>query len=339
MKVRNIINYEVELNEAVYTMLDGRSFTKYDLEFDYTSDVLNLDVAERYGNIDKTREAVKIFKPLQDEIFSHGNDTVKVIFYEDLLSEVKDAHLTVKAPRLRAGDDRRLAKMVICADIRTDSKGKILVTPTMFPQLDPKLGKFAVVYRVNREKLENVLYHNWLTSDKDSLFASFNKKALSLTRKITNPDNEKLKKLLVSKIIEFSNEIFFNTTSGVICVFNCVEANNDAHRIDAKTIVYPAIRSSDLTDAKNASKNSKTDTDSDEVDVSGKGIMSKIYASIATELSKSKANLPAWFVDYIEKNQKVPMDVKNSDPKYKELVNFERQVSDMAKKLVQSVRK
>ena len=179
-----------------------------------------------------------------------------------------------------------------------------------------------------------------ISGSKDSLFADFNKKVLSLTRRITNPSAEKMKKLLVSKIVEFSNEIFFNTTSGVVCVINTVEAAADMHRVDAKTVIYPAIRMSDVADARAELKNSSTGkSNSDDNDVTGHGVMAKIYASIATELTKSKASLPTWFVDYIEKNQKIPMDVKNSDPKYKELVDFERQVSAMAKKLVQSVRK
>ena len=341
LKLREFLE-NTNLNEAVYTMLDNRSFTKYDLQFDYASDVLNLEPAERYGNIDKTREATKIYRPLENELFSHGNDTIKIVFYEDLLSEVKDAHLAVKAPRLRKGDDRRLERMVVCGDVRTDKSGKILITPTMFPLLDAKLGKFAVVYRVDREKLENALYHNWLSADKNSIFADFSRKALTLGRKITNPDSEKLKKVLISKIIEFSNEIFFNKTSGVLCVLNTLEFHNDPHRVDSRTVIYPAIRASDYTEARATASStaSKKSSESDtEDDVSSHGVMSKIYASIATELNKSKEGLPEWFVDYIVKNQKIPMDIKNSDPKYKELVDFERQVSAMAKKLVQSVRK
>lgn len=338
MKLNAILGQQ--LDEAVYSMMDGRSFTKYDLTFDYSVGALDLEVSERYGNIDKLKDAAKIFRPLEDEIFSHGNDTVKIIFYEDLLSEIKDSHLTTKAPKLSGNDVHRLEKMVICADVRTDKSGKLLITPTMFPHLDPSLGKYAVIYRVSREHLETVLYRNWLTQSEDGMFAGLTKKINMTANRIMNPAADKLKKTLITKVQEFATEIFYNKLSGVICVMSTREAAADAHRIDAKTVIYPAIHAADVATAR---KNAKVDTAggaaSDSFDAGEHGVLSKIYAMLAGEMAKGKKNLPEWFVNHIERNTKVPMDVKNNDPKYKELIAFEREVTALAKKMVGNMAK
>ena len=343
MKLRSVLNSDQQLDEAVYSMMDGRSFTKYDLSFDYGVGALDLEVSERYGNLDKLKDAAKIFRPLEDEIFSHGNDTVKIIFYEDLLSEIKDSHLTTKAPKLSGNDVHRLDKMVICADVRVDKGGKLLITPTMFPHLDPSLGKYAVIYRVSREHLETVLYRNWLTQSEDGMFSGLTKKISMVANKMLAPAADKLKKTLVAKIQEFATEIFYNKVSGVICVMSTREAAANPHRIDAKTIIYPAIHAADVAAARktaaNNTANNTSKNSTDEFDAAGHGFLSKIYAMLAGEMAKGKKNLPDWFVNHIEHNTKVPMDVKNTDPKYKELIAFEREVTALAKQMVANMAK
>jgi hypothetical protein len=230
--------------------------------------------------------------------------------------------------------------MVICADVRTDKSGKLLITPTMFPHLDPSLGKYAVIYRVSREHLETVLYRNWLTQSEDGMFAGLTKKINMTANRIMNPAADKLKKTLITKVQEFATEIFYNKLSGVICVMSTREAAADAHRIDAKTVIYPAIHAADVATAR---KNAKVDTAggaaSDSFDAGEHGVLSKIYAMLAGEMAKGKKNLPEWFVNHIERNTKVPMDVKNNDPKYKELIAFEREVTALAKKMVGNMAK